>query len=103
MQRGRYSNIGMVWAVCAALVLASAIWPAIAEAPPQVLVKPLAVCEHHKCVMSQKDYETLQQFHAKVLERFQEMKNALADQVQENLELQGLLAKDAAGCKGRRT
>lgn len=102
MYRGRYSNIGTAWAVAIALVLAFAIWPAIAEAPPQVLVKPLAVCEHNKCVMPQKDYETLQQFHAKVLERFGEMKEALAEQMQENLELQGLLAKDAAGCKGRR-
>ena len=103
MQRGRYSNIGTAWAVAIALVLAFAIWPAIAEAPPQVLVKPLAVCKDGRCTMSQKDYETLQQSHAKVLERFGEMKDALSDQVQENLELQGLLAKDAAGCKGRRT
>ena len=103
MYRGRFSDIGTAWAVAIALVLAFAIWPAIAEAPPQVLVKPLAVCEHSKCVMSQKDYETLQQFHSKVLERFGEMKDALADQVQENAELQGQLARDAAGCKGRRT
>ena len=103
MYRGRFSDIGTAWAVAIALVLAFAIWPAIAEAPPQVLVKPLAVCEHSKCVMSQKDYETLQQFHSKVLERFGEMKDALAEQVQENAELPGMLARDAAGCKGRRT
>ena len=103
MYRGRFSDIGTAWAVAIALVLAFAIWPAIAEAPPQVLVKPLAVCKEGKCVMSQKDYETLQQFHVKVLERFGEMKEALSGQVQENMELQGQLARDAAGCKGRRT
>ena len=36
MRSGRYSNIGTAWAVAIALVLAFAIWPAIAEAQSEV-------------------------------------------------------------------
>ena len=103
MQRGRYSNIGTAWAVAIAIVLAFAIWPAIAEAPPQVTIKPLAQCEHNKCVMSQKDFETLQKFHADRIAAILQAAAAIDELQQENNALMRQLAKDAAGCKGRRT
>lgn len=103
MQRGRYSNIGTAWAVAIAIVLAFAIWPAIAEAPPQVTIKPLAQCDKGSCTMSQKDYETLQKFHADRIAAILQAAAAIDELQQENNALMRQLAKDAAGCKGRRT
>lgn len=102
MQRGRYSNIGTAWAVAIAIVLAFAIWPAIAEAPPQVTIKPLAQCDKGRCTMTQKDYETLQKFHADRIAAILQAAAAIDELQQENNALMRQLAKDAAGCKGRR-
>lgn len=103
MKRGPLDCVGTVWAVAIAALLALAIWPAIAQAPPTVTIKPLAVCEHHKCVMSQKDYETLQKFHADRVAGILELREVIEALQAQNQALMGLLAKDAAGCKGRRT
>lgn len=102
MQRGRYSNIGTAWAVAIALVLAFAIWPAIAEAPPSVIINPVAVCEHSKCVMSQKDYDALKKFHADRMASIISAGELIGKLQAENHELLRMLARDAAGCKGRR-
>ncbi len=103
MYRGRFSDIGTAWAVAIALVLAFAIWPAIAEAPPSVTIKPVAVCDKGRCYMTQQDYETLQKFHADRVAGILELREVIDALQQQNQALIGALARDAAGCKGRRT
>ena len=103
MERGRLGVVGTVWAVAIALLLACAIWPAVAEAPPQVTIKPLAQCDNGRCTMSQKDYETLQKFHADRIAGILELREVIEALQQQNQALIGALARDAAGCKGRRT
>ena len=103
MQRGRFSDIGTAWAVAIALVLAFAIWPAIAEAPPSVTIKPVAVCDKGRCYMTQQDYETLQKFHADRVAGILELREVIDALQQQNQALIGALARGAAGCKGRRT
>ena len=36
----------------------------IAEAPPAVVIDPLAVCKEGKCTMREEDYKTLREFHS---------------------------------------
>ena len=52
--------------------------------------------------MSQKDYETLQKFHADRIAAILQAAAAIDELQQENNALMRQLAKDAAGCKGRR-
>lgn len=103
MRRGRLDVVGTVFAVAIAMLLALAMWPAVAEAPPSVTIKPIARCEHNKCVMSQKDYETLQKFHADRIGAIIEAGELIEALQRQNQELMRALARDAAGCKGRRT
>lgn len=97
------TEIGWFFALAVALVLALSFVPAVAQAPDKQLIKPVAVCADGKCVMSQKDYEGLQRFHS---DRMAAIIGAaeLIDGLQgENAELRRMLARLAAGCKGRRT
>ena len=81
------------------MALLLGIVPAIAQAPDKQLIKPVAVCADGKCVMSQKDFERLQAFHADrmaALLSAAEIMDALRG---ENAELRRMLARVAAGCK----
>jgi hypothetical protein len=98
----RRDPVGIAFAIAIALLLALAFSPAIAQAPPQVTVKPLAVCENGRCSMSQEDYETLQQFHADRIGAILEASEVIDALQKQNQELMRMLARDAAGCKGRR-
>ena len=69
-----------LFAASVALVLILSAIPAIAQAPDFVIIKPLAVCKDGKCVMEEKDFRTLQTFHAERLAVLQQT-GALIDQL----------------------
>lgn len=97
------TEIGWFFALAIALVLALSFVPAVAQAQDKQIIKPFAACADGKCVMPQKDFERLQTFHAErmaALIAAAEMMDALQG---ENAELRRMLARLAAGCKGRQT
>ena len=77
--------------------------PAWAEAPPAVIVKPLAVCADGKCVMSEEDYRTLQEWHAAKHRELAWASEMLDEARAEITALRAMLARFAAGCEARRT
>ena len=77
--------------------------PAWAEAPPPVIVKPVAVCEDNKCVMSKQDFETLQEWHASKHRELAWASAMLEEARQEIAALRSMLARFAGGCEERRT
>lgn len=69
----------------------------VAEAPPKVLITPLATCEDGKCTMTQKDYETLRTFHSERMAALQSAGAMLDALALENAELTRMLGRLAAG------
>lgn len=94
-----------IFALAVALVLALGILPAIAQAPAEVLIRPVAVCPaddpQKRCYMAREDYEKLQQFHAERL-RALEFAGNLIDSLQaQNADLLRKLSHFAMGCEKR--
>lgn len=90
-----------LFAVSVALVLLLSMLPAIAQAPDQVIIKPLAECKDGKCTMTEKDFRTLQTFHA---ERLGVLKEAgeLIDHLNAQIaELMRVIKRYAMGCETR--
>ena len=84
------------------LVLSAACLVASAQAPEPVLINPVATCTEGKCVMTQKDFETLREFHSS---RFQAMRDAavVIDKLSaQNNDLLRQLARYGGGCRGNR-
>ena len=77
--------------------------PVAAEAPPSVIVKPLAVCVEGKCVISEDDYRTLQEWHAAKHRELAWASEMLDEARAEITALRAMLARFAAGCEARRT
>ena len=86
------------------LVLAMLLVPflSVAQAPPEVIVDPLAVCKEGKCTMSEKDYITLRQFHQERMAALIDAGEAIAALQQHNAELTQLLGRVAARRCGSR-
>ena len=90
-----------LFALSIAAVLLISMLPAVAQAPEMAIVKPLAVCVDGKCTMSEKDYLTLQRFHAERMAALHD-----AGQVIEQLQAQvhhmmGIITRYAMGCERR--
>lgn len=62
MDERRYMQA--IFALAVATVLVLSMLPAVAQAPDDILIKPVAACDAGKCWMSEKDYRQLQTFHA---------------------------------------
>lgn len=69
----------------------------VAEAPPDVLVRPLAKCEDGKCTMSEKDYLMLKNFHRERMAALYEAGAMMDALIAENAELTRRLGRLAAG------
>ncbi len=103
MKRGEPRDpIGAAFAIALLILLALTIWPAVAEAPPRVTIKPAAVCDGDKCVMKLADFEALQKFHAERMEALLQAAELIDGLAQQNQALLNQMARDAAGRKGRR-
>lgn len=102
MSRGGPTNIGWAFALLALLAIILSVMPAIAQAPDKQIIKPFAKCADGKCVMDQRDFERLQAFHADRLAALLMAGEMIDRLLQDNADLTRQLARDAAGCKGRR-
>lgn len=103
MSRRGATNINWAFALAAALVLCSALVPAIAQAPDKQIIRPVAACADGKCVMSQADFERLQKFHADRMAALLMAAEVMDNLQGENAQLRRLLARVAAGCQMRGT
>lgn len=95
--------VQMLFAASVALVLLLSMLPAVAQAPDFVIIKPLAVCKDGKCVMEEKDFRTLQAFHAErllLLHQTGELIDSLNAKI---ADLMQKIKRYAMGCEVRRT
>lgn len=69
----------------------------VAEAPPEVLVVPVATCVEGKCTMSEKDYKALRTFHLERMAALQAAGAMMDDLSLENTELLRRLGRLSAG------
>lgn len=69
----------------------------VADAPPPVLIIPLAECSAGKCVMSEKDFETLRDFHRGRMAALQAAGAQMDALIAENAELMRMLGRLSAG------
>lgn len=84
-------------------LLVLAALPAVAEAPPAQVVKPVAQCDDKTCTLSLADWRMFQQFHQEKFVAMQ-MANALLQEAQAEIEvLRTMLLRYAGGCKERKT
>lgn len=90
-----------IFALAVAAVLVLSMLPAIAQAPDDVLIKPVALCEAGKCVMSEKDYRQLQQFHAQRMVALMQAGKIIDDLQAQNELLMQKLTRFAMGCEKR--
>jgi hypothetical protein len=88
--------VGWAFTLAVAFMLVMAIWPAMADAP--MMIRPVAVCEHSKCVMSEADYTKWQEYHLRVLEANDAIAAAMKIEQAENAALRQQLARVARGC-----
>lgn len=91
-----------LFALSVALVLLLSMLPAF-SAPPEVLIKPVAVCDKGKCVMEEKDFKTLKEWHEQKHREIVFANTALEEARQEIMALMNMLARYAGGCGGRST
>lgn len=92
-----------LFALSVALVLLLSMLPAVAQAPDFVIIKPIAKCDNGKCVMDEKDFRTLQTFHAERLALLQQT-GELIDQLNAQIaELMRMVKRYAMGCETRQS
>lgn len=96
---------GVVWwalALSTVVLVLLGLLPALADPPAPVLVKPVAECDKGKCVMSETDFRTLQEFHEAKFREI-EMANALIEGASEEIsKLRAMLQRYAGGCGDKR-
>ena len=88
-----------LFALSVALVLLLSMLPAVAQAPDNILIKPVAVCVDGKCTLSEQDLKTLQLFHMQRMVALQQAQNIIDEQQAQIEVLMRKFARFAMGCE----
>ena len=82
-----------------AILFAALALPVAAQAPENILIKPVATCIDGVCTLSEKDLKTLQLFHMQRMVALQQAQQIIDEQQAQIEVLMRKFAKFAMGCE----
>ena len=82
-----------------AIFLAALALPVAAQAPDDILIRPVATCINGVCTLSEKDLKTLQLFHMQRMVALQQAQQIIDEQQAQIEVLMRKFAKFAMGCE----
>lgn len=88
-----------LFALSVLLVLLISMLPAIAQAPENILIKPVAACIKGQCTMSEADFKRLQLFHAQRMIALVQASEIIDNLQAQNEMLLQKLARFSMGCE----